>query len=326
MAKTSIGTTFSDFEYNLKGSYIETDIPEKLGQLEENILNFETNFQTGEFLKSELEMIARNLESTAVYFGEQHGLKGSRLLLIGENNLKATVRKNTIEFVNRSQDDYGRYYAGFVEYGHYSGETLIEARPFMRPALYAVAKASTGQIGQVLADLLTTAFVPNSTGYQGVHQLNFGHKLKTQYFNSLPNNQVRTGLENTKLMQYGDIKKSRTWQNPIEKKRDKDGGISYKRTMSYITGKDFDTMPNFQKITEKQLTPNRRNLNSSSSKAFNKLRRKSKQNTIKTKKSKKSRKTASSKPRTKKKNNNSSKKSGRKRRTKKEILQIINGR
>lgn len=168
MGKSIIGTTTSNFEY------IISDIPEKLGRIEENILDFETQFQSGEFTQGELNMIARNLESTAVYFGQQQGLGGSNLLIIGPDNLQAKADKNKIEFVNKTQDNYGRYYAGFVEYGHYSKERFISPRPFMRPALYAVSKASAGQIADVLGDLMSTIF-RESGGYQGVHKLNFGH-------------------------------------------------------------------------------------------------------------------------------------------------------
>lgn len=59
-------------------------------------------------------------------------------------------------FFNNATNERGQYYAGHIEYGHYARDkkTFVEARPFMRPALYAVSKASTGNFAETLSSLL----------------------------------------------------------------------------------------------------------------------------------------------------------------------------
>lgn len=188
--KNIIGTTTSNFQYRL-----ESDIGKKLGQAEENLLDFKTKFEKGELTYNELEMIARNLESTAQYFGEQYGLGGSRLL--DPENLTARVNhyNDSIEFKNSARDDYERFYAGFVEYGHRTKNGYVPARPFMRNALYTVSKASTNQIGDALGDLLSNIFNEDGLGYQGIHKLSFNNALGESYHFRKPNNQVVTGFK-----------------------------------------------------------------------------------------------------------------------------------
>lgn len=187
----------SSYQYipkNLIG--IDSDIPEILSSLEENILDFTANFSSGDFYKAHLEEIAKELESTAYYFGQQQGLEtdkyGNDINLL--DGIEATVFGHQIAFKNIAQDEYGRYYAGHVEYGHYSKnrKSYVPARPFMRPALYAVSKASTGFLGDVLADLAGGIFRrgKGASGYQGISELNFGTRLGKKYHKTTPSNYV----------------------------------------------------------------------------------------------------------------------------------------
>lgn len=201
MSKEIIGTTTSGFQYRL-----ETDIGEKLGRLEENALDFITQFNKGDFTYKELEMIARNLESAAQYFGEQYGLGGTRLL--AETKARVNHYNDSIVFENKAQDDYERYYAGFVEYGHKNkkGKGYVPARPFMRNALYTVSKASTEQVGEALRDLLTNIFANDGSGYQGVHKLTFGNKLGYSYHYNKPNFQVVNSFQSALKERRGGTK------------------------------------------------------------------------------------------------------------------------
>lgn len=216
--KNIIGTTTSSFQYRL-----ESNIGEILGTLEENILDFETVFSSGDFTQKELNEISNNLKTTARYFGEQQGLDRDKYGFPTEilDHIKTDIQDNSIRFYNDVHDEYGRYYAGFVEYGHYSKnrKSFVIARPFMRPALYAVSKASSEEIGFILKDLLLDIFRDDGKGYQGIHKLKFGTGLKNK-----SNNFVVKKLSSETL--YGII----------------DDNNSVFR----ITGKDLSTFPGFE--------------------------------------------------------------------------------
>lgn len=218
MAKGIIGST------SLNSKYISSNIPEVIQSVEEDFLELETEFKDGAFVRKELEMIARNLESTAVYYGEKYGLAGSKLLIISEDNLKAVVDNNSIKFFNKTKDDYQRHYAGFVEYGHDG----VPPRPFMRSALYSVAKISAGDLGKSLENLLRGR---NSfgEGTKGVSRLSFGKELGQAYFSSKPNNQVVRTLSNFKNLRRNSLRPNKERKEKNSKIR---GKSSNKQTKS----------------------------------------------------------------------------------------------
>lgn len=170
MSNKIIGITSSNFQYQNLGSYkVESDIPEKMGKLEENLLEFTTQFQSGDFTNVQLNLIADELKSTAEYFAVQYGLGESELI---KYIYAYRTDNNSIEFGNNAVDKYQRYYAGFVEYGHRSKKTFVPARPFMRNALYMVSNASVNNLGNALEQLLMSTI-----SLSDVHSLEFGDGL-----------------------------------------------------------------------------------------------------------------------------------------------------
>lgn len=150
-----------------------------VGQMEANVLNMQAFFQQGDLIQEDLNLIAEELKSTAVKFAQEQGLGGGTSLLhygkaiknsfgtvVGHNigsvaakgptgnliaNIETEVSGQKISLVNRAINSREQYYAGHIEFGfHDRGGGMVPARPFMRPALYAVADASKGQISGTL--------------------------------------------------------------------------------------------------------------------------------------------------------------------------------
>lgn len=145
--------------------------------MQANLLSMEAMFQTADFMSSELDLIGQEFVNTAKKFAQQQGLGGGTSLLAwgsspknkfgtttGPKSLNGTVagrgptgnlissihyslQNNNITFYNDARNSRGQFYAGHIEYGfHDRGGNMVPARPFMRPALYAVADASKGRI------------------------------------------------------------------------------------------------------------------------------------------------------------------------------------
>lgn len=165
----------SEYGYNLEG------IQETLTN---NILHMRALFESANFLSSELELIGEEFVSTATKFAQAQGLGGGGTSLLawgsapknkfgtvtGPQALKGIVSQKgptgnlinhikyqiiggdkDIVFYNDAQNSRNQYYAGHIEYGfHDRGGGLVPARPFMRPALYAVADASRGRIQRTM--------------------------------------------------------------------------------------------------------------------------------------------------------------------------------
>lgn len=112
------------------------------GILMGNVLDFQAQLANGTFTSKEKEVIAEELKSTAQMFAQQQGL-----WYLGAQ-VEAYPSGDGVRFENNATDIYGRYYAGHVEYGHWDRghKRFIPARPFMRPALYTVARASIGRV------------------------------------------------------------------------------------------------------------------------------------------------------------------------------------
>lgn len=233
--------TYSKFEYIPKNSPIgvASDIPAVIDRIKGNALDFSTKFSSGEVTKPILTKIAQELESTARYFGAQQGLSTSRLL--DKENLYAEVFGNYINFVNKAQDNYGRFYAGHVEYGHYSKnrKKFVEARPFMRPALYAVSKSSQGEIADVLKEVLRGVFLE-----EGLSGLKFGSYLGEASKRYPYSYETVKGLLSSKIYESDE---------GHYRQDDKLFGkhMGPKRDNFVMTGRDFSTLPGFEKQMSK---------------------------------------------------------------------------
>lgn len=165
----------SEYGYNLQ------EIQETLTN---NIFHMRAIFESGDFLPSELELIGAEFVSTAKKFAEAQGLGGGGTSLLAwgsapKNKFGTTTGPATLNgivpakgptgnlinhikyqivggnkdivFYNDAQNSRGQYYAGHIEFGfHDRGGGLVPARPFMRPALYAVADASRGRITRTM--------------------------------------------------------------------------------------------------------------------------------------------------------------------------------
>lgn len=152
---------------------------ELVTRFQELALNTQVLFESTDFMTSELELIGQEFVTTAKKFAIEQGLGGggTSLLAWGSSpknkfgtvtgppqlngivpakgptgnlvkSIKYEITNNrNISFYNDAQNSREQYYAGHIEYGfHDRGGNMIPARPFMRPALYAVADASRGRI------------------------------------------------------------------------------------------------------------------------------------------------------------------------------------
>lgn len=144
---------------------IDSDYEYVLGEVTGNVLNFEAMFRSGEWSRSELEKIRDELVEAGQTFAIAQGLGHSRLY----EHIKAEItHQGTVNFTNNAMDEYGRYYAGHVEYGHKDrGGGFVPARPFMRPAMYTVAEASMGRLAGSVERWLKAMWT--------VDALEFGH-------------------------------------------------------------------------------------------------------------------------------------------------------
>lgn len=299
---------------------LEESITETVCLLRDNILDFSINFKSNEnFLEGELYKIAKELESAAQYFGAQQSLSGTNLL----SHTKAIVNGRNIEFTNNAQDKYGRFYAGHIEYGHRLKGTrgFVPARPFMRPALYAVSKASRGELEDVLGDMLMTIFRDNGRGYQGFRNLKFGHELGIQYHHYAKSNNVAKQLSSMNLYdrhgnflyatgkdlglvglfnkRMGDWSLKRDSNSSLERKKRESAGFK-KNGRNAIkqkqTNKLLKTIKNKKKSTKKSNDSKKSKEDKSSKKSKNSKKgnnSKKGKDSKKNKKSKKSKKTKS---------------------------------
>lgn len=227
----------SNYEYITKSQarFIESNIPEKLTIIQDNLLDFKMLFENMEWTRGELERIARELESMGRYFIQQESLEETGALLRGT---KAEVSGNKVNFFNDARNSRGQFYAGHHEYGFYARNgRFIEARPFMRPALFAVSKASQGDFANILAELAMGVFNKKG-GYQGLNSLQFGKELGSAHSFSKKTNIIRNKVGNNYHADYLDkqrrvpfsIRRGRN-DNKTMKKR-KDVGLNERRRNS----------------------------------------------------------------------------------------------
>ena len=151
-------------------------------QLEGNALKFQLDFSEGGWIKEEVKIIAHELENTAKFFAEEQGLAasidfGNLSVLTGNTGkLYQSIKGRTHGFeaylTADARNSRGQFYAGHIEYGfHDRGDNFIPARPFLRPALYAVSEATKGHTRQIMKSLIKDMWSEN--GYQGWKHLEF---------------------------------------------------------------------------------------------------------------------------------------------------------
>ena len=167
---------FSNYDYitNSQKNIIESDLGEKLSVIQDNLLDFQIRFNSFDWARDELERISVELVSMGRYFATQQGLWETHNLI---NHIKAEVSNNYgIKFYNDARNSRNEFYAGHHEYGFKARDgSFVEARPFMRPALYAVSRASQGEFATILEELLRNVFTDGA--YNGIKNLSFGKEL-----------------------------------------------------------------------------------------------------------------------------------------------------
>lgn len=158
--------------------------------VEQNILSYQAYFQEMEWTKEELENISHRLVETGRVFAEQQGfgpgVHGPAYSLIDVWNtgnlyyhIKSEVNDKKIRFYNDAKNSRGQPYAGHLEYGfHDRGGNLVPARPFMRPAFYAVAEGSKGNFRGIMKGLLDNIW--SAQGFRGISSLSFGRSMGSQ--------------------------------------------------------------------------------------------------------------------------------------------------
>lgn len=177
----------------------ESDYEYVIGSAMGNVLNIQSQFSTMEWAKSDLELIAKELVNTAKLFAVQQGLgakihadtsvNGNKVFIKKRggntgtliNSIHANVVGNgKIDFFNNANLGRG-FYAGHIEYGfHDRAGNFVRARPFMRPALQAVARASMGQISGSLKAFMESGLLAGSGAYFG-HPTNAVGNLRAFY-------------------------------------------------------------------------------------------------------------------------------------------------
>lgn len=130
-------------------------------------------FHSANFLTSEIDQIAYDLEDTAKMFAAQQGLAPGAPGAYGQpitgnlyNNIQGVRTGQTAHLRSTAKDKYGRYYGGHVEFGHQD----VPARPHLRPALYAVSQASQGKLRSALYNLLKGGFDGNMPSVFGTNR------------------------------------------------------------------------------------------------------------------------------------------------------------
>ena len=182
----------SNFQYTSASHKFGQDEDSLRQLMEQELLDYKLFFEQGKWLDTEIQHIATELEKTGKLFAKNQGFGeglriGTRasgsLQILGTGNLvngihaKPENTKNgwTIMFWNDAKNERNQYYAGHMEYGfHDRGGNFVPARPFMRPALYAVAEGSKGNFKNIMQGLLGNIWT--GKGFQGVSQLSFGTK------------------------------------------------------------------------------------------------------------------------------------------------------
>ena len=191
-----------NFEYKPGVSFYDA-----VEEFQETILDYKLFFESMDWTKEELDYIAKQLVETGKIFAMNQGFGrgGTSLLHFSKNvnkfgtttgtnvdtiigagatgnllrSIKAQVHGTSIDFFNDATNSRGQAYAGHLEYGFHARDgKFIPARPFMRPAMHAVAAGSRGEFRQIMKGLLDNLWT--SRGYNGLNSLVFGRKSGSQ--------------------------------------------------------------------------------------------------------------------------------------------------
>lgn len=220
---------------------LESDYEYVTGSIMGNIMNLQAEFSSMEWAKEDLETISKELVHTGKLFAAQQGLggvsqiqdvsvNGTRVYINRKNrtgtlinSIKAEPNGNTVVFWNDANLGRG-YYAGHIEYGfHDRGGNPIAARPFMRPAFQAVARASMGNISGTLYSFLQGNMIQNTTATFGTPLTSGGGK---RAFYNQPTRGPNRGFYTVSGLRGRNAQSN--WKGAISKLRDKgtvrDGG------------------------------------------------------------------------------------------------------
>lgn len=177
LVSNGLVTITSDYEHVITTAYT-------------NLLKFQLDFSQGGWAKEEIKIISHELKNTAKYFAEEQGLApgmpGSKKMWEEDefhvnsgtlyNSIDSKVDGFDVKLTANAQNSRGQYYAGHIEYGfHDRGDNLVPARPFLRPALYAVSEATKGHLGNVMKNLINSMWQPG--GYQGYQNITFNRLI-----------------------------------------------------------------------------------------------------------------------------------------------------
>lgn len=199
-----------------------------LGYMKANMLSFQADFSSGGWTRQELDIISHELENTAKFFAEEQGLNHQiipELSVNGNevsietgpsgklyNSIKSHIHGDSVVLSANAKNSRNQYYAGHIEYGfHDRGGNFILARPFLRPALYAVSESSKGRIAYTMKELLESLWVEG--GYEGYAKISsFGRLRRPSGGIRTFYNQVRYG-KNSGLYTAGHYKKTYSLQS-----------------------------------------------------------------------------------------------------------------
>lgn len=192
---TNQDTGLVDIQLNFE--YDGSSLDDGIEAFMQNVIDYQMYFETMDWTKDELDHISKQLVETGKMFALNQGF-GPGTYAPGANStpwntanrmptgtlyhsIKAEVSdNNSISFYNDARNSRGQPYAAHMEYGFHDRKgNFVPARPFMRPAMYAVAEGSKGNFQSIMRGLLNDLWT--SRGYRGVRSnenayLKFGRK------------------------------------------------------------------------------------------------------------------------------------------------------
>lgn len=201
--------------------HLESDYEYVSGEIMGNIMNLQAAFSTGEWATRDLQIISNELVNTAKWFAVQQGLgavdqiqdysiNGTPVYINRKKrkrtgtlirSIHAKPKGNTVVFWNDANLGRG-YYAGHIEYGfHDRGGNPVAARPFMRPAFQAVARASRNELAKTLHSFLSGGLIRNVTARFATPETGSYRRAFYSQPSRGPNSGFRTitGLKNQKV-------------------------------------------------------------------------------------------------------------------------------
>lgn len=238
---------------------VTSDYEYILGQLKGNVLNMQLGFESNAWATEELYVIKKELEQAGKAFAEQQGLgmttsvtsiNGVGFSIINRKRTGTLIRSIHAEVVGNGQIDFynnanlgNGYYAGHIEYGHRTrnGKGFVPARPFMRPALHAVAESSKGRLSSALKSYLELFATANPITMNG---FNFGHASSSRNYTRRFFNQQTTGRgasSKTGLYTRGGLLKGKANMERFSRLK----GDSFREKMSVHRNEGLGSFKNF---------------------------------------------------------------------------------